>query len=505
VRRLALLPVLAATLLGAPPAHAWTWPADGPVLRPFLFGDDPYAAGLHRGVDIGGAADSAVRAPAAGTVTFAGAVPGGGRTVTITTADGYAVTLLHLGALGASRGQVVSEGETVGTLGSSGEAEHPEPYVHLGIRIAADPQGYLDPLAFLPARAPAPPPPEAPGPGSGVPTPPDAPPGEPAETDVPAPADVPVPVGGEAPPPVSDPVEATPPAGVEAPADEPAPVGLPAPPAETPVEPVGGGAPVSIGVAERAAWALDRSGERGSVEVVRRRKAPALPGAPVAGWRHPLPAAGDDAAVAAGAGTPPAAGGRAEVDAHADGAAAARAGRGPGERSSHSGAAVAEPGVDPVHGDEGGTTGLRAAGALAAILAAGLAGALAQGRRRRLVRRTSPAPARTSGSPAGLLGADGTRRPADEDLGEEGASLESARVDVCPGGPRRRGATGGRHRPVRTGGDRHGLPRRPRALLRRCRSLRVTHGLVSRRPPRAPGRASAARRDRRQLGTESRR
>ena len=26
---------------------------DGPVLRPFLFGDDPYAAGLHRGIDIG--------------------------------------------------------------------------------------------------------------------------------------------------------------------------------------------------------------------------------------------------------------------------------------------------------------------------------------------------------------------------------------------------------------------------------------------------------------------
>jgi hypothetical protein len=36
-------------------AHAWTWPVDGPVLRPFAFGSDPYAGGQHRGIDVGGA------------------------------------------------------------------------------------------------------------------------------------------------------------------------------------------------------------------------------------------------------------------------------------------------------------------------------------------------------------------------------------------------------------------------------------------------------------------
>ena len=53
-RLLALLPVLIAFQAGVPPALAWTWPVDGPVLRPFTLGDDPYAGGQHRGVDIAG-------------------------------------------------------------------------------------------------------------------------------------------------------------------------------------------------------------------------------------------------------------------------------------------------------------------------------------------------------------------------------------------------------------------------------------------------------------------
>ncbi len=51
-RVVALLPVLIAFQAGAPPALAWTWPVDGPVLQPFVLGDDPYAAEQHRGVDV---------------------------------------------------------------------------------------------------------------------------------------------------------------------------------------------------------------------------------------------------------------------------------------------------------------------------------------------------------------------------------------------------------------------------------------------------------------------
>jgi Peptidase family M23 len=152
-RLVALLPVLIALQAGVPPALAWTWPVDGPVLRPFVLGDDPYAAGQHRGIDVGSAADAPVRAPVGGSVSFAGTVPGGGRTLTVLTAAGYSVTLVHLGSTAVTRGAEVAEGDVVGTVGPSGEPELPRPYVHLGVRRTADPNGYLDPLAFLPARA----------------------------------------------------------------------------------------------------------------------------------------------------------------------------------------------------------------------------------------------------------------------------------------------------------------------------------------------------------------
>ena len=193
-RLVALLPVLIAFQAGAPPALAWTWPVDGPVLRPFSLGDDPYAAGQHRGIDVAAAPGSPVRAPAAGTVSFAGTVPGGGRTLTLLTDDGYAVTLVHLGGIAVTRSAAVAEGAAVGTIGPSGEAEHGEGYVHLGVRVADDPNGYLDPLAFLPGREVAPPP--APGPRGDVEAP-EAPPPPPAPVTAPAPAPAPA---EEAPP-----------------------------------------------------------------------------------------------------------------------------------------------------------------------------------------------------------------------------------------------------------------------------------------------------------------
>jgi murein DD-endopeptidase MepM/ murein hydrolase activator NlpD len=164
-RLVILLPALLAFQVGVQPALAWTWPVDGPVLRPFNLGSDPYAAGQHRGIDIGAPTGTAVRAPASGAVSFAGTVPGGGRTIAIRTSDGYSVTLVHLGTIGVSRGAQVEEGATVGTIGPSGDPAGPEPYVYLGIRVASDPNGYLDPLSFLPARsAPAPNPAPSPEP-----------------------------------------------------------------------------------------------------------------------------------------------------------------------------------------------------------------------------------------------------------------------------------------------------------------------------------------------------
>ena len=219
-------------LVAVPAAGAWTWPSNGAVLQPFSFDPaHPYAAGQHRGIDVGGAADAPVVAPAAGTITFAGAVPGSGRTVTITTPDGLAITLTHLGSLTVAVGAAVAEGGGVGTIGPSGEPELQEPYVHLGIRLAANAQGYLDPLSLLPAR-PAPlTPPSAPTPPPGPAAP------SPAAVLV-APATAPPATAPAAPAP-----PATPAAPVAAPAEATA-AGAVAPPAPA-AAPRGGDAPAA--------------------------------------------------------------------------------------------------------------------------------------------------------------------------------------------------------------------------------------------------------------------
>ncbi len=182
-RSMVVLAALATALLAAPAGYGWSWPTDGAVLRPFVFGVDPYAADLHRGVDVAGVPGAAVHAPAGGTVSFAGTTPGGGRTVAIRTTDGYSVTLVHLGSVSVARGALVSEREVLGAVGPSGTAEVDKPYVHLGVRIAAEEEGYVDPLGLLPPReqepavavnvqpavsSPVAPPPEGGGPAAAV-------------------------------------------------------------------------------------------------------------------------------------------------------------------------------------------------------------------------------------------------------------------------------------------------------------------------------------------------
>src|SRR5437762_4926568 len=124
MRLLSAAVVAAAMLIVPAPALGWSWPVQGSVLTLFSFDRaHPYAAGQHRGIDIGAPAGTAVVAPISGSVAFAGTVPVGGKTVTIATADGYSVTLVHLGSYAVRRGDAVSEGEVVGTVGPSGQSE----------------------------------------------------------------------------------------------------------------------------------------------------------------------------------------------------------------------------------------------------------------------------------------------------------------------------------------------------------------------------------------------
>jgi hypothetical protein len=229
MRRPALLAAVAAALVVVPSSAGWTWPVAGPVLQEFALGGNPYAGGQHRGIDIAAPAGAPVSAAASGTVTFAGTVGSNGKTVTIVTADGYAVTLTHLGSIVVARGAAVDEGDVVGTIGPSGTVQYAEPYVHLGVRLASDPNGYVDPLALLPPRggvapaAPAPPvqPPVQPP----VEQAPAVPPAQPAAPPSPPPAEpehAPIELPGPGVP-LDEPVDVEPPVAEVPSVAEPAP------------------------------------------------------------------------------------------------------------------------------------------------------------------------------------------------------------------------------------------------------------------------------------------
>jgi peptidase M23-like protein len=318
-------------LAAAPAATAWTWPADGPVVQGFALGADPYAAGQHRGIDIGGTPGDPVQAPAGGRVSYAGTLPHYGRSLTIRTDDGWVVTLLHLGTLGVARGAVVSQGQTVATLGSSGEAEHEAPSVHLGIRHADDEHGYVDPVSLLPARPVAPSPVAAPAP------PPAAAPVAVAPGPVPVAAPTPPPTAAPAPEPAPaapEPVVAAEPQApapmteqAPVPAVEPAPVAVPL----APVVPVAAAPraparprppsppPVTIHAtpAEHAPTPVREARRRLPAAVPPRKATPAGRGV-VRAPAHPVPAATRPSVTVGAAGRDPA-GGSAEPPPRASG------------------------------------------------------------------------------------------------------------------------------------------------------------------------------------------
>jgi len=153
--RVFLLTTLAALLAGfaafasAAVARGWMRPVDGSVLRPFAVGPDRYAAGQHRGADFGAAAGALVRAACGGRVSFAGRVPGGGRTVSVR-CGALVATYQHLGHVAVRRGQRRLPGAPLGTVGRA----RPSPHVHLGARDAAT-GAYVDPLTLLGGAPPA--------------------------------------------------------------------------------------------------------------------------------------------------------------------------------------------------------------------------------------------------------------------------------------------------------------------------------------------------------------
>ncbi len=121
----------------------WTWPVVGPVVRGFDPPSSPYGSG-HRGIDIGVAEGTSVRAPAAGVVSFAGNV-GGHLFVTIDHGAGLLSTCSFLLAVLVRKGDLIVQGQVI-ALSGAGHPTDVSPDVHFGVRLNG---GYVDPLAYL--------------------------------------------------------------------------------------------------------------------------------------------------------------------------------------------------------------------------------------------------------------------------------------------------------------------------------------------------------------------
>jgi hypothetical protein len=155
--------LIALIVLGAPSrawaTAGWAWPVRGPVITSYRNGDDPYARGQHRGIDIAAPVGAQVGAATAGTVRFVGSVGSSGLTVSVRTADGrYDTSYLHLSSVAVRAGGHVNIGERIGAVGTTGRRSAVAPHLHFGVREAGSRNAYQDPLDFLPA----PPPPPAP-------------------------------------------------------------------------------------------------------------------------------------------------------------------------------------------------------------------------------------------------------------------------------------------------------------------------------------------------------
>jgi len=118
---------------------SFMWPTSGTISQKYYW--------YHRAVDIANHSNPTIVAAQGGTVTSAGWNGGGyGNYVVINHGNGYSTLYAHMitGSIVVQPGQVVRQGQKIGTMGSTGRSTG----THLHFEIKG-PNGNLDPLSVL--------------------------------------------------------------------------------------------------------------------------------------------------------------------------------------------------------------------------------------------------------------------------------------------------------------------------------------------------------------------
>ncbi len=125
---------------GAMGTGSFIWPS----INHWISGNDYWSG--HLAIDIGTALGEPISAADSGVVVFAGWANGGyGNTVAIDHGNGYQTLYAHLSSVKVSCGQSVSQGQTIGFAGSTGNSTGP--HLHFEVRYQG---GFVNPWYVLP-------------------------------------------------------------------------------------------------------------------------------------------------------------------------------------------------------------------------------------------------------------------------------------------------------------------------------------------------------------------
>ncbi|MDQ3974109.1 MAG: M23 family metallopeptidase, partial [Actinomycetota bacterium] len=130
---------------GAPGSGELVWPTDGPLTSTFGPRRHPILGveRMHEGIDIGAPSGQPILAAADGQVVHAAPYGGYGNVVLIDHGGGLSTLYAHQSEILVAAGEVVSQGDLIGLVGSTGYSTGP--HLHFEVRIDGVPH---DPMAW---------------------------------------------------------------------------------------------------------------------------------------------------------------------------------------------------------------------------------------------------------------------------------------------------------------------------------------------------------------------